>query len=189
MQKGKLMDHRCGLRSYARICLLVSAPIFAAGDAIAGDTKKQIEFFLGTCFGALDDISRVKSLATLLKWQKSPSDFANLGKPVDGNGYESWVVRKEGELYAVAVNQAPWNDKQIANVCSIVVQSSRDEVIAELLRAVKLKKVHEEDEPLQTTYYYQYDSMAVERAMVSVIALKNGGAPVSLGITGIKNKR
>ncbi len=181
------MGQASGYRYLARIGLVASLQILACNAAVAKDTKKQVEFFLGTCFGSLDDVSRVKSLAALLKWPKAPPDFANLAKPVTGKDYLSWIVRKDGEFYAVAVNQSPWSDKQTANVCSVVIQSPRDAVIAELTRVLKLKKVHEEHEPLQTTYFYEYDSSVVERAMVTVIALDNGTSPVSLAVTGIRN--
>ena len=187
-EMGTLMERLSRFQLGVRIILSLSAPIIVSVHCPAGDTKKQIEFFLGTCFGSLDDISRVKSLAALLKWQNAPAEFANLGKPVNGGGYESWVVRRDGEFYVVAVNQAPWVDEKLANVCSVVVESPRDAVLTELTRMVKLKKIHEEHEPLQTTYYFEYDSSAVERAMVSVAALDNGTAPVSLGVTGIRKK-
>ncbi len=183
------MDQYFTIRFLKGIGLSIAASVFSGSAVFAGDTKKQIEFFLGTCFGSLDDVSRVQSLAALLKWKNAPADFANLGKPVNSIKYETWLVQKEGEFYAVAVNQAPWNDRQIANVCSVAIQSSGNAVIAELTRVIKLKKVHEEDEPLQTTSYYEYESMAVDRAMVSVVALKDGSAPVSLGVTGIRNNQ
>jgi hypothetical protein len=161
--------------------------VSGASHVFAG-ADKQVEFFIGTCLHSIDDISRVKSLAAIKKWQKLPEDTLNVMKPVEGRDYEGWAVQYDGELYIVAVNRGVWGEGEQANTCTVIVNAPKDDVLAALGKAVKLKKVHVEDEPLQVSEVFQFDSLIADRAIVQVMWAKNLRPPVNLSIVGITKK-
>src|SRR5262245_56846857 len=84
-----------------------------------GAADTAAEFVVGNCFLAVDDISRVRSMARVLKWRSLSPDMSNAVKPVDAIGHESWQVTDEGQTYLVGVNTGTFQGKR-AEVCSVV---------------------------------------------------------------------
>jgi hypothetical protein len=79
---------RSGLR-LASLLLLFS--VGSANVQSRSSTDIALEFILGNCFQPIDDISRVKSVARLFKWDTLSADaLNNMSKPVDTIDYEAW---------------------------------------------------------------------------------------------------
>jgi hypothetical protein len=81
---------RFNVKGFA-LAALLSNPTLGTANPV---TLRQAQFFVGTCFNSIDDLSRVASMAKSLSWETMPEDMENVGKPLQGQGYASLNISK-----------------------------------------------------------------------------------------------
>ncbi|MFB6453173.1 SEL1-like repeat protein [Bradyrhizobium tunisiense] len=144
-------------------------------------------FALGTCYDALDDISRVKSYARLMNWQSLPPDARNIMRPVAaGSDYQAWTVNEDGQTFFVSAHVGNFRGKP-AQVCQVFTPSPVEQVIASIGSKVRMSEPQAAEIGLQRNEVYQLLQHPTGRlALLLVARSKEGGKGVVLGFMGVQ---
>jgi len=146
------------------------------------------EFIIGNCYRSIDDISRVKSMARIFKWQPLPPDLASAMKPVESGGYESWHVLHQGQHFFVGVNTGNERGKPV-EVCTVIANHPPEVLVPIVLENVKTRRfVSRNTNGLQTTatYELEHPTQKLELAMLSVTTGVNNDPPVNFSFIGFR---
>jgi len=149
--------------------------------------QRAAEFAIGTCYRALDDVSRVRSFARLMGWGGLSPDLLNIFKPVEGGAdFTGWRVSHEGQLFFVGVNVGVFRGKT-ANICSVVANQPPDAVRSALLSALKTRSLTVDKDAMQIMEVYELvDHPSVDTAFMTITRLSDGAAPVSVAFMGLR---
>ena len=165
----------------ALICLACSE----AYPQVRTEANVAAEFAIGTCYRALDDISRVRSYALLQRWTPLSADMANLMKPVDATAYQGWHAVHEGQHFFVGVNVGNLRGRPV-QVCSVMVNQAPADFLPRLLAALKVGRVHIDTDAFQTTETYELQHPTQSSAALSIVKAVDGRPPVTLGFMGFR---
>lgn len=144
-------------------------------------------FALGTCYDALDDISRVKSYARLMKWRELPPDVKNVMRPVaSGSNYQAWTVNEGGQTFIVSAHVGSFRGKP-AQVCQVFISVPAEQVIASIGNKVRLSSPQSADMGMQRNEVYQFLQHPTGRpALLLVAKSKEGEKGAVLGFMGVQ---
>jgi hypothetical protein len=144
------------------------------------------EFVVGNCYRSIDDISRVKSMAKILKWPVMPEEMANALKPVDALDFQAWHVVHEKQHFFVGVNKGSVRGKAV-NVCSVVANHPPDALVPIVLKAVKARKLlNRETAGFQITETYELEHPTANSATLTLIRSVDQEPPVNIAFTGFQ---
>lgn len=144
-------------------------------------------FALSTCYDALDDISRVKSYARLMKWQPLPADAKNFIRPMaSGSDYEAWLVNENGIQFIVSAHIGSFRGKP-SQVCQVFTPVAVEQVIASLVSKVRLSQPQTAEVGMQRNEIYQLLQHPTGRpAFLLVAKSKEGDKGAVLGFMGVR---
>lgn len=113
------------------------------------------EFALKTCYEALDDASRVRSYARLMKWETLSGDMKNIMRPSGaGADYEAWLVAESNQWFIVSVHRGSFRGNP-AEVCQVSTEVSSEQLVASIGRKVRIGSPTSGDLGMQQTSIYQ----------------------------------
>jgi hypothetical protein len=144
-------------------------------------------FALGTCYDALDDVSRVKSYARFMKWQSLPPDAKNGLRPMaSGSDYQAWTVNEGGQQFLVSAHVGSFRGKP-AQVCQVFTPIAAEQVIASIGSKVRLSQPQSADIGMQRNEVYQLLQHPTGRpALLLVAKSKEGDKGAVLGFMGVQ---
>jgi hypothetical protein len=144
-------------------------------------------FALSTCYESLDDISRVKSYARMMKWQPLPPDAKNVMRPMaSGSDYEAWLVHENGNRFFVSAHIGSFRGKP-SQVCQVYTAIAAEQVIASIARKVRLSQPQTAEIGMQRNEIYQLLQHPTGRPALLVVAKsKEGDKGAVLGFMGIQ---
>jgi hypothetical protein len=144
-------------------------------------------FALSTCYDALDDISRVKSYARMMKWQPLPADAKNVMRPIaSGSDYEAWLVIDNGTEFFVSAHIGSFRGKP-AQVCQVYMPIAVEQVIASIAKKVRLSQPQTAEIGMQRNEIYQLLQHPTGRPALLIVAKsKEGDKGSVLGFMGIQ---
>lgn len=169
-----------------RVAIVIVALFLAHSAHAANDGPAAMEFFAGVCFHTIDDLGRVRGMATTFGWNELPEDMAKVMKPVEGTDFTGWVA-KSRELGAaiVSTNKGKWIDGRKANVCSTILQINPQDAINILQIEFGAQLIQSNKEPFQTMNIYKANSSVVPALMITLLFDPKGRPPVNITAFGI----
>lgn len=144
-------------------------------------------FALSTCYEALDDISRVKSYARMMKWQSLPPDAKNVLRPVAaGSDYQAWTVNEGGQTFFVSAHVGSFRGKP-AQVCQVFTPSPVEQVIASMGSKVRISEPQSADIGMQRNEVYQLLQHPTGKPALLLVAMsKERDKGAVLGFMGLQ---
>jgi len=144
-------------------------------------------FALSTCYEALDDISRVKSYARMMKWQPLPADAKNVMRPMaGGSDYEAWLVNENGTQFIVSAHIGSLRGKP-SQVCQVFSPIAVEQVIASIASKVRLAKSQTAEIGMQRNEIYQLLQHPSGRPALLLVATSiEGTKGAVLGFMGVQ---
>jgi hypothetical protein len=106
-------------------------------------------------------------------------------KPVAGREFEAWHVQQEGQNFFVGVSRGVFRG-QPAEICTVVVNLSPNELATKLLASLRARKVHSESEGLQVTEVYELQGAVREQAFLTFLKTVDGRPPVNVTFIGLR---
>ena len=163
------------------------ASVLAIAKAVSkSPADLAAEFVLNTCYDPIDDVSRVRSLARLEKWQALADDVKNIMRPVDAMEYEAWLVEHEGQKFIVGVNQGHFK-AQPTEVCQVSVNLPAEPFLSKIASKVKLGKMQRAVIGLQTTDIHELPNHPTGRTAWMIVARPMDDRPVvNISFMGMK---
>lgn len=158
-----------------------------AAPAKGTPAEVAASFALSTCYEALDDISRVKSYARMMKWQPLPADAKNFMRPMaSGSDYEAWLVNENGAQFFVSAHIGSFRGKP-SQVCQVYSPIAVEQVIASIARKVRLSQPQTAEIGMQRNEIYQLLQHPTGRpALLLVAKSKEGDKGAVLGFMGVQ---
>ncbi len=155
--------------------------------AIGTPAEIAASFALSTCYDALDDISRVKSYARMMKWQPLPPDAKNVLRPIaSGTDYQAWLVNDNGHQFFVSAHVGSFRGKP-SQVCQVFTPIAVEQVIASIASKVRLSQPQSADIGMQRNELYQFlDHPTGRPALLLVARNKDGDKGAVLGFMGVQ---
>jgi len=150
-------------------------------------TEVAASFALSTCYDMLDDVSRVKSYARMMKWQPLPADAKNFMRPMaSGSDYEAWVVNESNIQFLVSAHVGRFRGKP-AQVCQVYTRIAVEQVIASIARKVRLSQPQMAEIGMQRNEIYQLlQHPTGHPALLLVAKSKEGDRGGVLGFMGVQ---
>jgi hypothetical protein len=144
-------------------------------------------FALSTCYDALDDVSRVKSYARMMKWEPLSADAKNVMRPIaSGSDYEAWLVNENGIQFFVSAHVGSFRGKP-AQVCQVFAPIAVEQVIARLASKVRLSAPQTAEIGMQRNEVYQLLEHPTGRpALLLVAKSKESNKGAVLGFMGVQ---
>jgi hypothetical protein len=158
-----------------------------SGPAKGTPAEIAASFALGTCYDALDDVSRVKSYARLMKWQALPADAKNVLRPMaSGSDYQAWTVNEGGQQFLVSAHVGSFRGKP-AQVCQVVTPIAVEQVMASIASKVRLSQPQSADIGMERKEVYQLLQHPTGRpALLLVAKSKESDKGAVLGFMGVQ---
>lgn len=169
----------------AVLAILIVPTGLSAQASADSKTLVHAEFFVGTCFNSIDDVSRVSSMAETLDWEPMPEDIANSLKPVEGEGYEGWIVQHLDNVYLVGINTGEFKGRD-TNICSVVMDTTKEQFLSDTKDIFELSFLFTDKEPFQRIDFYSTDNFRVSESIIQILYSADGKPPINVSIMGIK---
>lgn len=144
-------------------------------------------FALETCYNSLDDISRVKSYANIMRWQKLSADSKKVIRPLEsGEDFEAWLVHDNGTQYFVLAHIGSFQGKP-SQICQVYAPVSVEQTVASIGRKVSIRQLQTADIGMQRYEIYQLIKHPTGRpAFLLVSKNKDGEKDTLLAFMGIE---
>jgi hypothetical protein len=158
-----------------------------AAPAKGTPAEVAASFALSTCYEVLDDISRVKSYARIMKWQPLSADAKNVMRPIaSGSDYEAWLVNENGIQFFVSAHVGSFRGKP-AQVCQVFTPIAVEQLMASLASKVRLSQPQTAEIGMQRNEVYQLLQHPTGRpALLFVAKSKEGNKGAVLGFMGVQ---
>ena len=150
--------------------------------------RQAAEAFVGACFHNIDDLSRIISMAKSLNWAVPKKEFLEATKPRDGQGYQGWVLPElinHGPVF-VLINRGKTGTGKAANICSVIVNVSKEEILKAFQGQLELKFIREDSQPFQRESFYRAEHPYTAGVTIQILHDGNGNPPINITVVGSK---
>lgn len=147
--------------------------------------RKAAELLAGLCYYGINDLSKISSMAKSLGWRDAPEDMIKANRPIDGSGYQMWQAHNINGPVFVSINKGVSDKGENINICSIVVNVTKDNLLGELTNEMALGKAYTQKEPFQVLTTYTLKNPVASKSYLQIIHDGRGGKPINVTMFGI----
>jgi hypothetical protein len=160
----------------AGILASVMGSLARAEDSVG---MRFAQTFLGTCVQDFPNTDKIKAAAKTLGWKEidDPNMKAMLGPSDSSATWQGWFVKVEESNYFVGISEGEYKGKKVQN-CNVAQDRTKvDEIIAELEKLLKAKKISETVEAGQRYGTWEFDKSGEKFLIMTV-----DGTPVNFDL-------
>ena len=147
---------------------------------------KAAELLSGVCYHTIDNVERVSPMASSLGWVDAPKDVYEANRPIDANGYKMWKAPDINGPVFVSINKGKWSKGEPTNICSIVVNINKENLMQELKKEMVIGKEFSQKQPFQVVSMFRVENKTVKKLFLQIIHDGKGGRPINAIMVGIK---
>lgn len=166
--------------------MLIQVVIFPTLAKTDENGRKAAELLGGLCYYGISDLERIDAMAKSLGWKLAPKAVLEANRPIDANGFKMWEAHNINGPVFVSINKGVGEKGEEINICSIVFNLSKDNLLSELKKEMVLGKEYKQKEPFQVLSTYTLKNPIVKKSYLQIIHDGRGGRPINAIMIGYK---